>query len=576
MVKKTFRKCFVFGLITVIASYQGNVGVALASTVICEKETDLRVPDEVSLTKSSEKIVGESKGIALEKGAEAGEKLLQIDSDEQYVEAVSEVLEKYYQQSVITSQLDKFTDMVKPCAEGVVKDYREAYEERMESDSLSYDPEKVILQFRNDISDSSIQEAMEVISDGGELVSEAEIDSDLPAYKRDRIMKAKESRTNYKLAIADLSLAQSTDRAIEAYKKLDGVQSVERDQIMEFPSDDGMEAKSVIPNKKMLVKSAISDERMSARSAISNDPRVSEQWNLIQTNTAGAWNLLNSYTKPHYQIWAAVIDTGVDMNHEDLQGQLLENYSVDIAKEGHPLLTSVTPQYTSEHGTHVAGIIAAKANNSIGVAGVAGIPDSVNDTLMSCRVMAIKITQEDNSYTLSDLYDAIYYATDKGAEIINLSLGGVPNSSSLRSAIDYAYKAGVTVVAAAGNKNMTYPYYPSDFDHVISVISTDINRKKSPTSNYEKKDISAPGVDILSTIPGNKYDYMSGTSMATPFVAGVVALMKKADYSLKPDDMDAIIKDTAYDVGAPGYDPETAYGVVDPYHAVQRALSRYK
>lgn len=114
MVKKTFRKCFVFGLITVIASYQGNVGVALASTVICEKETDLRVPDEVSLTKSSEKIVGESKGIALEKGAEAGEKLLQIDSDEQYVEAVSEVLEKYYQQSVITSQLDKFTDMVKP------------------------------------------------------------------------------------------------------------------------------------------------------------------------------------------------------------------------------------------------------------------------------------------------------------------------------------------------------------------------------------------------------------------------------------------------------------------------------
>ncbi len=139
-----------------------------------------------------------------------------------------------------------------------------------------------------------------MISDGGELVSEAEIDSDLPAYKRDRIMKAKESRTNYKLAIADLSLAQSTDRAIEAYKKLDGVQSVERDQIMEFPSDDGMEAKSVIPNKKMLVKSAISDERMSARSAISNDPRVSEQWNLIQTNTAGAWNLLNSYTKPHY------------------------------------------------------------------------------------------------------------------------------------------------------------------------------------------------------------------------------------------------------------------------------------
>lgn len=224
----------------------------------------------------------------------------------------------------------------------------------------------------------------------------------------------------------------------------------------------------------------------------------------------------------------------------------------------------------------MAGIIAAKVNNSIGVAGVAGITDCVNDKLMSCRVMAIKITQEDNSYTLSGLVKAIKYATDKGAEVINLSLGGGPYDSSLKEAIDDAYKAGVTVVAAAGNDNMIYPYYPSDLDHVISVISTDINREKSPTSNYDGKDISAPGVDILSTIPGNQYKNMSGTSMATPFVAGVVALMKKADYSLKPDDMDAIIKDTAYDVGTPGYDPKTAYGVVDPYHAVQRALSRYK
>lgn len=564
MLEKNFRKCLVFGLIVFMVSYQGNVGAALASTVIYEKEIDLAVPDKIDLTKSNEEILEECKDVALEKGTEAGEKLLQIDSEKQYIEAVSEVLETYYEQDEITSQLENFTDAVKPCAKEVVRDYREAYEERMKSDSLSYDPKKLILQFQNDISDSSIREAMEVISDGGELVSEAEIDSDLPAYKRDRIMKAKESGKNDKVAVVDLSLAQSTDKAIEAYKGLDGVRSVERDEIMEFPSDDGVEAKSVILN-----------ERMEASSVISNDPRVSEQWNLIQTNTAGAWNLLNSYRKPHYQIWVAVIDTGVDMNHEDLQGQLLENYSVDIAKEGHPLLTSVTPQYTSEHGTHVAGIIAAKTNNSIGVAGVAGIPDTVNDTLMSCRVMAIKITQEDNSFNLSDLVKAIRYAADKGAEVINLSMGGGYNSS-VKDAIEYAYEAGVTVVAAAGNQNMTYPFYPSDFDHVISVISTDIDRKKSPTSNYGGKDISAPGVDIFSTIPGNQYKNMSGTSMAAPFVAGVVALMKKADYSLKPDDMDTIIKDTAYDVGTPGYDPETAYGVVDPYHAVRRALSRYK
>ena len=555
MVEKIFKRCFVVGLVMVIAVYQGNIGVALADTVIHEKVTDLDVPDQVNLTKSNKKIVSESKEIALDKGKEAGEKLLHIDSDKQYKEAVSEVLEKYYEQDEITPQLESFTDMVKPCAEEEVSDYKEAYEERMESDSLSYNPEKVILRFRNDISDSSIQEAMEVISDGGKLVSEEEIDSDLPAYKRERIMKAKESKKNDKIAVVDLSLAQSTDKAIDSYKQLEGVCSAEKDEIIEVSADEDL---------------------METDALISNDAHVSEQWGLIQTNTAGAWNLLNRYKNHTYQVWVAVIDTGVDMNHEDLQGQLLKKYSVDITKSGYPLLTNVTPQYASDHGTHVAGIVAAKASNSIGVAGVAGITDSGNDQIMSCKIMAIKATQHPKYFYTSDIINSIYYATDKGAEVINLSLGSDSFNSSEKTAIDYAYEAGVTVVASAGNDGKKMSYYPADYNHVISVISSNINRKKSSFSNYGGKDISAPGENILSTLPGNQYGSKSGTSMAAPFVAGVVALMKEADYSLRPDDLEYIIKDTAYDIGTPGYDPETAYGVVDPYNAVRRALSRYK
>lgn len=553
MAEKIIKKCLIFALIVVMVSYQGNVGVVLASAVIHEKITDLNVPDEVNLTKSNEKIVGDSKDIALKDGKEAGEKLLQIDSDKQYIEAVSEVLHTYYGQKEITSQLDRFTNQVKPCAEEVLSDYREAHDERMEADSLSYNPERVILRFRNNISDSSIKKAMEVISDGGELISEEEVDSDWPAYKKDRIMKTKASAKKSKVAVVDLSLAQSTDKAIEAYKELDGVCSAERDEIMEVASADQTVADSVI----------------------SNDTRVADQWSLIQTNTAGAWGLLNQYKYHTHPVWVAVIDTGVDMNHEDLQGQLLKDRSVDITKPGYPLLTNVSPQYTSEHGTHVAGIVAAKAKNSIGVAGVAGITDS-NEKIMNCKIMAIKATQLPRNFYTSDVINSIFYATNKGAEVINLSLGGPSFQSAYKAAIDYAYEKGVTVVAAAGNDGRNMSFYPADYDHVISVISTDINRNRSFFSNYGGKDISAPGGNILSTVPGNAYKYDHGTSMAAPFVAGVVALMKEADYSLRPDDLERIIKDTAYDIGIPGYDPETAYGVVDPYHAVRRALSLYK
>lgn len=557
MAEKIFKRCFVFGLVMVIAVYQGNVGVALADTVIHEKVTDLDVPDQVNLTKSNKKIVSESKEIALDKGKEAGEKLLGIDSDKQYKEAVSEVLEKYYEQDEITPQLESFTDTVKPCAEEEVSDYKEAYEERMESDSLSYNPEKVILRFRNDVSDSSIREAMDVISDGGKLILEEEIDSDLPAYKRDRIRKAKESKKNDKIAIVDLSLAQSTDKAIDSYKQLEGVLSAEKDQILEVSSESK------------------ADQARASYASVS-DPYFSQQWSMMQTNVWHAWSMLYAYRNYTYQTWVAVIDSGVDMDHEDLQGQFIERYCVDITKPGYPFLTSTSPQYTSYHGTHVAGIINAKQGNPYGIAGVAAYTDGKDDRILSCKLMAIKATYQSDSYYSSDVINAICYAADKGADIINLSMGGFSYSSSFKSAIDYAYKAGVTVVAEAGDNGKNMTYYPADYNHVISVISTNNNKQKTDTSNFGAKDISAPGANILSTLPGDQYGINSGTSMAAAFVTGVVALMKEADYLLKPDDLTHMVTSTATDIGAKGYDPETANGLIYPYGALQKALARYK
>lgn len=562
MNKKLFTRIASFGLSFCVLAFQCDMNIVLAKAnksedlkeasevelVTNNEERELNLPKEFKFNSTEKSLVNESIKYALDSGEKAAEKISEISDEDTYNEAVSKVLNEYYDVDSVDSEVKNFVDNLRPCASEIITNYEEAYQERRKGESLGYNPEKIIVQYESDISDSSIEESMDVISDGGELVSNEPLDDSLPQYKLNRINKAKNSRKS-KIGIVSLAKDQTTQKAIKEFEAIEGVKDAERDVVVE-------------------------EEAV----AISNDTYSSNQWGLIQTNVSGAWKILERVKANTYQVWTAVIDTGLDVTHPDLQGQYLKKFSVDVTGENSVLLSEMDKPYTSNHGTHVAGIISAKVNNSVGIAGVAGVTDASNDQLMSCKVMAIKISdQNTGSMNTSGLVKGIYYAVDHGAEVINMSLSYSTSVTSVQTAINYAYAAGVTVVAAAGNNNVTTACYPSDCNHVISVIATNENKQKSSFSNYgSKKDISAPGENILSTVPGGAYVYLNGTSMASPFVAGVIAMMKEIEYSLDPDEMEAIIKNTAYDIGDKGWDEETAYGRIDPYNAILSVASKYK
>ncbi|WXR61073.1 S8 family serine peptidase [Peptostreptococcaceae bacterium AGR-M142] len=256
---------------------------------------------------------------------------------------------------------------------------------------------------------------------------------------------------------------------------------------------------------------------------IPNDDYFTSLWGLyneldIDIDATEAWDL----TLGDNSVVVAVIDTGIQTNHKDL----------GIFTSGYDFYNNDTTVYDNvldDHGTHVAGTIAAQ-DNSIGVIGVAP----------NVSIMPLKFLGPNGGYT-SDAIEAIYYAQNNGAHIINASWGGGGYSQALKDAIEFFEGP---FVAAAGNDGIntdSTPHYPSSYDssNIISVASINENGDMSWFSNYGSLtvDIGAPGESILSTYPRNKYATMSGTSMATPHVSGVLALMKSLNMQATTDEL---------------------------------------
>jgi subtilisin family serine protease len=162
----------------------------------------------------------------------------------------------------------------------------------------------------------------------------------------------------------------------------------------------------------------------------------------------------------------------------------------------------------------------------------------------------------------------IYWSVQNHAKAINLSLGSEAYSRILEHAVNYAWDHGVVVVAAAGNENTSRPHYPSAFKHVISVAATNKLNKKAYFSNYGKIDVAAPGVEILSTVPGGGYDVKQGTSMASPHVAALAGLL--ASQGLSAPEIRGRIQKTASDLGAEGKDKYYGWGLINANRAVSR------
>ncbi|MEN6560639.1 MAG: S8 family peptidase [Acidobacteriota bacterium] len=262
----------------------------------------------------------------------------------------------------------------------------------------------------------------------------------------------------------------------------------------------------------------------------------------------------------------AVIDTGVDFSHPDLAAKL--------AGYGHDFVNDDDEASDDHwHGTFVAGVAAADTNNAVGIAGVA----------WNCRVLPVKVMDAQGNGYYSWIIDGITWAADHGADVINLSLGGDIDDPFLEEACRYAHDKGVVIVAAAGNDGLAGVLYPAAYDdYVLAVAASDYNDQIADFSNYgPQMDVAAPGVWILGPAPqsyvGQGYEpylFASGTSAASPNVAGMAALLKSAKPDLTADQIMQIIRYTADDINKatlPGRDDRAGYGRIN----MERALVPY-
>ncbi len=303
-----------------------------------------------------------------------------------------------------------------------------------------------------------------------------------------------------------------------------------------------------------------------------DDPRYAAgyQWGLETVHAPGAWY----HTRGDGSV-VAIIDSGVQLSHPDLAPALWVNPGEvpgnGIDDDANGCVDDVhgcdfvdgdgTPEDANGHGTHVAGIAAGATNNSMGIAGMG----------WGAAIMPLRVLDADGQGDTWDVMNAIYYAVDHGAQVINLSLGGYSNGCSyMAGAISYAEEHDVLVVAAAGNDgdeswfDPSEPgnwFYPAACEDVLGVGATNSLDQRAAFSNYGWwVDVTAPGVGIESTYRYGTYASLSGTSMATPFVSGLAALVYAKHPTAEPEDVAAAIMAGADDLGAPGWDPHYGAG----------------
>jgi uncharacterized protein YkwD len=263
-----------------------------------------------------------------------------------------------------------------------------------------------------------------------------------------------------------------------------------------------------------------------------NDPMVDQQYALGRMSVPDAWT--RSYGDG---IIIAVVDTGVDFTHPDLAGKFVSR--------GHDFVNNDNDATDDQgHGTHVSGIAAGATNNGVGIAGVG----------YNAKVLPVKVLNANGSGDMGTIASGIAWAVDNGAKIINLSLGGPMGAAVLETALNNAWAKGAIVVCAAGNTGSTSPQYPAVYANCISVAATDAADRLASFSTYGPGiDVAAPGVQILSTVRGGRYESWNGTSMATPNVAGVVALIWAAHPTWTNAQVRAALENNTDNIGSSTY-----------------------
>jgi subtilisin family serine protease len=314
---------------------------------------------------------------------------------------------------------------------------------------------------------------------------------------------------------------------------------------------------------------SVSAERKAHTLFTPNDPSRNLQWGLDTVNAYEAWDI----TRGNHSVVVGVLDTGVDWTHPDIAANIwsdADGYHGYNFIDGNrqPMDDNVNsydeygiwqPDTYTYHGTHVAGVIGSVIDNSVGVAGMA-----------QAQLMAVKVMNDSGEGTDSTVASGIRWAVDNGADIVTMSLGVEGISTTLNNAINYASNNGVVLIAASGNSGSSVVSYPAANPKVIAVGAVDNSERPASFSNYGTGlDVMAPGSSIYSTMTGGGYQYLSGTSTACPFVAGVVALLLTVNPSLTPEQVGLTINSTATDIRTTGYDEYSGWGIVNAFQAVE-------
>ncbi len=303
------------------------------------------------------------------------------------------------------------------------------------------------------------------------------------------------------------------------------------------------------PNYYLSIQSVESPEVMPIGPLKPNDEQYKQQWAMPKIGADVTWNTLTTGGP----IVVAVLDTGASSTHPELKERL---------KPGRGFIND-DPSTADDngHGTFTAGLIAASGNNSIGIAGMS----------WGALIMPIKILDKDGLGTVANFAQGILYAVEQGAQIVNVSAGIPVPSAAMETAVSYATGKGVIVVAASGNKADGVPNYPAAYPNVIAVSASTKDDKVADFSSFGSYVwVAAPGKDIFGTYykDGDTYAQLSGTSASTPFVSGTIALMLSQRGTLTPKAIREILKATAVDIEAEGFDPKAGYGRLDTLHAV--------